>query len=139
MCFEHHTDEILSDSKNTLPGSFNLWLKILKRKKKYVVSLFNTQNGRITKIVKPINELDIWGVPKDFLEIIKATPWEATIFEDEYNEIDDEYDESYYVNYLTEHEKYERSYLTDYIVKLLKKKSEIKDRGHILLLVSNKE
>jgi hypothetical protein len=136
-CFRYHTANILSDSKNTIPGSYNLWKKLLNKKRPYKISLFDKINNRKIKINLPFKEYNIWGVDKTFLEAIKESPWEVVIFENDLNlEDDDETDDESWVDYLTEHDKYERTILSDYVVNALQNKKKLKDRNDFLLLVS---
>lgn len=137
-CFKYHTINILSDSKNTIPGSYNLWKKLLNKKRAYKIFLYDTVNNKRMKINLPVKEYNIWGVDKTFLEAINQTPWEAVIFENETTlEDDDESDDETWVDYLTENDKYERTILSDYVVNALQNKIKFKeDRDNFLLLVT---
>ena len=130
---------IISDSYNTLPGSYNIWMKLL-RNKQYTIQILNLESGIKNNIEKPINELKIWGVETDYLEEINKTEWDAVVFEDEFvpEDEDDYYDEEYEVNYLSENDKYERNMVSDFVVRALKKgKNKIKDRKNTVLLVNH--
>ncbi len=138
LVLENHIGDIISDSFNTLPGSYNVWMKILKNDV-YNVQLLNLQNGKKNKIAKPIDDLKIWGVESDYLEEIDQTSWDTSVFEDEFipEGEDDFYEEEYYVNYLSENDKYERNMVSDFVVRALKKGSnKIKDRKNNVLLVN---
>ena len=138
LVIENHKGSIVSDSFNTLPGSYNVWMKLL-RDKKYAIQLFNIVTGRKSNIDNPINELKIWGVETEYLEEIDKTEWGSVIFENEFtpkNE-DDLYEEEYYINYISENDKYDRSLVSDFVVKALKKgKKKIKDRKNTLLMIN---
>ena len=132
LCFRYHEGSIVSDTKNTLPGSYNLWVSLINSKQ-YQIKKLNIKTGRISGIRMPLNELNIWGVENEMFEIINETEWESVVFEDEYtseyvsennNEEEeeefDEYDEEFYVRYLDDNIRYQRNYLTDFIVRVLK-------------------
>jgi len=137
LCFNLHKGNLVSDCINTLPGSYNLWKKIL-RKNSAIAVRYDSKNNRKFEIDLDDESL-IWGVPDNFRDIILETPWEAVIFENEYDDLDygedDEFFESSFVDYLSENDKIERTLLSDYIVEALKKKRKIKDRSEILILV----
>lgn len=136
LCINIHNGSLLSDSINTLPGSYNLWKKILK-KNPYAIR-YDIKNNRKFPIDLD-DEFLIWGVPDSFLEVIYQTQWEAVIFENEYDDLDyGESEETYentFVDYLSENDKMERTLLSDYIVEALKKKKQIKDRSNVLILI----
>ena len=136
LCFNIYNGNLISDNINTLPGSYNLWKKILR---KYPNAIrYDAKNDRKFPIDLD-DEFLIWGVPDSFLEVIAQTQWEAVIFENEYDDLDygesEETFESTYVDYLSENDKIERTLLSDYIVEALKKKRQIKDRSNILILM----
>lgn len=133
-CIKKHQTAILSDSLNTLPGSFNLWKKLIQRNT-ISVFRFDINNNRRSKIKLPLDEFLIWGVDYSFLEAIKSTPWSAVNFTDDSLEIDDDSDEAEFVNYLTENDVIQRTILSDFIVKALQSKRRVKNRDGILLLV----
>jgi hypothetical protein len=136
-CFKYHNVNILSDSKNTIPGSYNLWKKLLNKKRLYKISLYDKINNRKIKINLPFKEYNIWGVDETFLEAIKESSWEAVIFENELTvEEENETDDESRLDYLTEHDKYERTILSDYVVNALQNKNKLKDRNDFLLLVT---
>lgn len=141
LVIEHVSTSIISDSFNTLPGSYNVWQKLLLNNN-YDVRVLNTQTGKIAKIKQPLDDLTIWGVVPDYLEEIENTQWDAVIFEDEFIPVneDDFYDEEYHVNYLTENDKYDRTMVSDWVVRALKQgKSKIKDRKNIVLVITKKQ
>lgn len=137
-CFQIHNVSIISDNLNTLPGSFNLWRKIIKKQNPNVYKI-DIKNNRSSKLNLPLNEFLIWGVNDDFLEAIMETPWQAVIFENEYEDPaydnDDFEDDNHFVDYLSENDKIERTMLSDYIVEALKNKKRIKNRVNTLLLI----
>ncbi len=130
LCSNFHSGNLISDQMNTLPGSYNLWKKILRKKNSAL--RFDIKNNRRFKIDLD-DEFSIWGVPQNFLEVIQETPWEAVIFEEDYEDSDD-YDE-YFIDYLSENDKLERTILSDFIVRALKSKKKIKDRSDIVILI----
>ncbi|MEO8234858.1 MAG: hypothetical protein ABI549_05535 [Flavobacterium sp.] len=136
LCFNIHNGSFISDYINTLPGSYNLWKKILRKNPNAI--RYDTKNNRKFPIDLE-DEFLIWGVPNSFLEIILQTQWEAVIFENEYEDLDyGESEESYestFVDYLSENDKMERTLLSDFIVEALKKKKKIKDRSDIVILI----
>lgn len=137
--FQYHRAHIISDSYNTLPGSYNIWMKIIQNES-YNCKILNLETGKQDLINKPIDELKIWGVETDYLDEIEQTNWEPVLFEDEFNSEgeDDDYDEGFYVNYLSEHDKYERNMVSDFVVRALKKGvNKIKDRKNTVLLILN--
>lgn len=129
--FDYNPVDIISDHINTLPGSFNLWKRLLSQLTTYRL---DTKNNRSYKVDAINDEFLIWGVEDDFLEVIKQTQWEAVVvenFDDEY--YDDEFDDG--INYLTLNDAIERTILSDYIVKALKNKKKLKNRADMLLLI----
>ncbi|MCJ8288359.1 MAG: hypothetical protein HRT58_21950 [Crocinitomicaceae bacterium] len=138
LVLDNQEGKIISDSVNTLPGSYNVWMKLLKNNA-YNIQLLNLQSGKKTNISEPIDDLKIWGVEPDYLEGIDQTSWGAVIFEDEFipEDEDDYYEEEYYVNYLSENDKYERNMVSDFVVRALKMgNNKIKDRKNNVLLVN---
>lgn len=135
LCFDLHRGNLISDHINTLPGSYNLWKKILRRANVAAIR-YDAKNNRKFKLDID-DEFSIWGVPDSFLEIIKNTQWEAVIVEDEYDNRDYDYenDDDFSIDYLSENDKIERTFLSDFIVKALKKRRQIKDRQDILILM----
>jgi len=137
LCFSLHKDQLVSDHINTFPGSFNLWKKILRKNDRTAIRYDSKNNRKYKMNLK--NEFLIWGVPDNFLEIIRETEWQAVIFENEYEDLDygdnDEIYDNIFVDYLSENDKIERTLLSDYVVKALKEKKKIKDRKDILILV----
>lgn len=135
-CFNIHDVNIISDNLNTLPGSFNLWRKIINKKNLNVLK-YDISKNRTSQISLPLDEFLIWGINEYFLEAILETPWQAVIFENEYeNPLYDEIEEeNYFIDYLSESDKIERTLLSDYIVEALKKKKRIKNRENTLLLI----
>lgn len=135
LSFEINNVPIISDSLNTLPGSFNLWKKLIVNKIVIAYS-FNINTFRKSKINLPLKEFNYWGVNNEFLEAIKETPWQAVIFENEMD-FEDEYDDydDFSIDYLSDNDRIERTILSDYIVEALKNKKKIKDRNNILLLI----
>lgn len=139
LVIENQIGHIISDSFNTLPGSYNVWMKLLKNIK-YKIQLFNISSGKATGIKRPINELNIWGVEEEYLEEIDATEWGSVVFEEEFVPEDefDEYDEQYSASYLSENDKYERNMVSDFVVRALKKgKNKIKDRKNTVLFIKH--
>jgi hypothetical protein len=133
-CLKFHSESIISDNLNTLPGSFNLWKKIIN-KNSIDVYRFDTFNKRQSKIRLPIDDFLIWGVDESFLEAIQSTPWDSVTFNEFSEEIDDDSDNAVFVDYLTESDVIERTILSDFIVKALQNKRKIKNRSAILLLI----
>lgn len=135
-CLKIHDTDIVSDKLNTLPGSFNLWRKIIN-KNNLVIFSFNILNKRKSRIKLPLNEFQIWGVENSFLEAIKVTPWEAVRFSDGSEDVEDVEDVSEnenFIDYLTEEDIIQRTILSDFIVKALQSKRKILNREAILLL-----
>lgn len=132
--FNIHPISIISDGINTLPGSFNLWKKIIN-KSNIDIFKFDLKNNRKHQIHQPLDEFLIWGVDDYFLETIKSTPWEAVIFENEFESLDDNEEDNFSVDYLSDNDRIERTILSDYIVKALKNKNKITNRSHIVLLI----
>ncbi|MCO6164498.1 hypothetical protein [Flavobacterium sp. NRK F7] len=139
FCFQFHNGDILSDHINTLPGSFNLWKKLLKNEKISAKRLDTKNNKKLNLNIN--KEFLIWGISEDYLEAINETPWQAVIFEKEYENteyIGDESEDDFFVDYLSMNDKIERTILSDYIVKALKNNKKIKDRHNILILIEKK-
>lgn len=138
LCFQIHNGDIVSDHINTLPGSFNLWKKILKNEN-IIAKRFDIRNNK--KLRLDINkEFLIWGISDSYYEAIYETPWQAVIFENEYDDLEyigNEDDDEIYVDYLSMSDKVERTILSDYIVKALKNKKKIKDRHDMLILIED--
>jgi hypothetical protein len=129
LVIDFHEGPIISDSYNTLPGSYNLWKKLIKNTK-YQVKTLSLNSGRSYSIKNPLNELLIWGVELDYLEDIDSTEWDQVIFPEDFQpiDLDDEYDEDFFVRYLTENEKYSRTMVSDFVVRALRNgKSNIKN------------
>ena len=133
-CLKFHDKNIISDNLNTLPGSFNLWKKIINRNS-IDVYRFDTINKRQSKIRLPIDDFLIWGVDNSFLEAIQSTPWDTVTFNESSEEIEDDSDNAAFVDYLTESDVIERTILSDFIVKALQNKKRIKNRSPVLLLI----
>ena len=117
-----------------MPGSFNLWKKIINRNS-IDVYRFDTINKRQSKIRLPIDDFLIWGVDNSFLEAIQSTPWDTVTFNESSEEIEDDSDNAAFVDYLTESDVIERTILSDFIVKALQNKKRIKNRSPVLLLI----
>lgn len=132
-CMKIHPNDIISDSINTLPGSYNLWKKIINKKNITVYKL-DVNSNRSYKLKTSTSDFSIWGIDPAFLDTIKNTPWDTVVFEDNSGEIDDEIDDCF-VDYLTENDTVERTILSDFIVRALQKKDKLKDRSNTLLLV----
>ncbi len=137
LCFGFYSGSLVSDHVNTLPGSYNLWKKILRKNGGNAIR-YDSKNDR--KFPIDLNDESlIWGVPDDFRNEILKTPWQAVIFENEYDEVgygdNDETFEESFVDYLSENDKIERTILSDYIVEAFKQKRQIRDRHQILILM----
>lgn len=129
-----HQTDIVSDNLNTLPGSFNLWKKIIN-KNNIPVYRFDEKNNKRYKLTLPIDDFSVWGIEPSFLEAIKETPWDAVSLEDDLIGPDDEFDELF-IDYVTESDFVERTILYEFIVGALRSNAKLKDRKNILLLIA---
>ena len=131
-----HTTSVISDHLNTLPGSFNLWKKLIN-KNSISIYRFDTIRNRRYRLQLPLDEFLVWGVDETFLEVIKKTPWSAVNLEDDSNAIQDDSEDAAFVDYLTENDVIQRTILSDFIVKALQNRKRVKNRRSVLLLVKN--
>lgn len=128
--FKIHPINIISDVTNTLPGSFNLWKRLIINNKHEIFN-FDILNNRSKLIKSTDNDFLIWGVDESYLEAIEATPWQ-TIIEEEFEWENEDEDDLYTVTF---DETIERTMLSAFINDALKNKSKIKNRKNNVLLI----
>lgn len=139
---------IISDEIQTMPGSSKLWKKLQKKQdeSEYEIYVFNTQtNHHGLYLTRNYNVYDIWGWPKENVEIFKEAPdFIETMTEfANFNETTStgfyEFDNEEEIQELLELNFYYSSTLhRDLKYFLVHGKKRLKDRKHILLLGKKK-
>jgi len=131
---KHIGSSILSDKLQSRPGSFNIWKKLIKDDE-FDVKVININNKRILGIKSDYDEYDIWGAFEHQIESIKQIPFESVFDETTdvfVNNSELLYDESFSQINVSED-------IINYIRRGHEKKSKIRNRENILLIVDNKK
>lgn len=135
FCINYFKSNVLSDCRQSKPGSCNIWKRLIKDDI-FLIQRLDLLSGEISNIPKNYDEYDIWGSYDYEIESVKEIPFDE-VFDDIFN---DELDDFLPKNEYLYDEKYNDSIVPNdvinFIRKALEKKKKIRDLSSVLLIAS---